>query len=437
MRKLKTIAVTIFVVLVLIAGGIGGYLWYSTKQQVDQIVTMAKPFAEISYGGIEVSPAGSVGVNKLKIMPNFVNDSVAIGAIRLNAPNILALLNVRRQLGNGQLPETLSLSLDRLEIPLDGGLLGAHSKKDAQRTPFDDLDALGCGSINSLGGTEWQEMGYHNFVTDMKIGYRLNPARNALEFQMDSNTRDWATLNMDIGFAISAPASSMIELATSLTPKLAKLNVAIHDDGFNQRRNKYCAAKAGKAVDAYIADHVRLVAERLNASGIYPGPGLVEAYRRYLTEGGQVIIAATPPAPIDPAELRFYKAEDAIKLAGLTLKVNEKAVTDLSVSWDAAKLTQALGVEPESEPEPAGTVAVPATVQPATTIRKTYHPIQVGDLSQHVGKIAKIKTTTGAQYKGQLDAFVEGIVKITIRKPGGSVTLSLRSNDITDAQVLY
>lgn len=435
MNKLKTVAITVLAVLVLIVGGIGGYLWYSTKQQVDQIVLMAKPFAEISYGGIEVSPSGSVGVNKLRISPNFANDSVAIGAIRLNAPNILALLDIRRQLGKGQLPESLSLSLDQFEVPLDGGIFGAHSEAAAQRTPFDDLDALGCGSVDSLGGAEWQEMGYHNFVTDVKIGYRLNPARDALEFQLDSNTRDWATLNMDIGFAMSGPASSVIELATSLTPKLAKLNVAIHDDGFNQRRNQYCAAKAGKTVDAYIADHVRLVVERLHANGIYLGPGLVEAYRRYLTEGGQLAIAAAPPAPIDPAELRFYKPEDVVKLMGLTLKINEKAVADLSASWDAAKVARALGVEPEPEPDVAS--VAPTITQPTTTIRKTYHPTPVGDLSRHVGKTAKIKTTTGAQYKGQLDAFAEGIVKITIRKPGGSATLSLRSSEITEAQVLY
>jgi len=437
MRKLNTVVVAIFVALVLIAGGVGGYLWYSTKQQVDQIVTMAKPFAEISYGGIEISPAGSVGVNRLRIMPHFVNDSIAIGAIRLNAPNILALLNIRRQLGKGQLPEALSLSLDQFEVPLNGGILGASSVPPAQRTPFDDLDALGCGSINSLGGTEWQEMGYDNFTGNMKIGYRLNAARNLLELQTDSNTRDWATLNMDIGFALSTPATSVMELTTSLTPKLAKLNAVLRDDGFNQRRNNYCAAKAGKTIDAYIADHVRLLVERLNANGIQPGPGLIEAYRRYLTEGGQLTITAAPPAPIDPTELQFYKPEDVVKLMGLTLKVNDKSVTDLSLNWDAAKVARALGTEPEAVLESGETGAAPTFSQPPVMIRKSYHPIPVGELGQHVGKIAKIKTTNRAEYKGQLDAIAEGVIKITIRKSGGSVTLPLRVSDITEAQVLY
>ncbi|MBK8183404.1 MAG: hypothetical protein IPK63_11150 [Candidatus Competibacteraceae bacterium] len=66
MHKLKTIVITLLVVLILAVGGIWGYLWYSTKQQVDDIVALAKPFADISYGGIEISPAGSIGVSGFK-----------------------------------------------------------------------------------------------------------------------------------------------------------------------------------------------------------------------------------------------------------------------------------------------------------------------------------------------------------------------------------
>lgn len=54
MRKLTTIVVAILVVLTLAAGGIGGYLWYNTKQQVDQLVAMVRPFATISYGGVTI-----------------------------------------------------------------------------------------------------------------------------------------------------------------------------------------------------------------------------------------------------------------------------------------------------------------------------------------------------------------------------------------------
>lgn len=435
MRKLTTVVVAILVALTVIAGGVGGYLWYSTKQQVDQLVAMAKPFAEISYGGIEISPAGSVGVNRLRIMPHSANESIALGAVRLNAPNILALLNIRRQLGQGQLPAAMSISFHQFELPLNGGILDATPPTSQNHTGFGDLETLGCGSATHFGGNEWRQMGYDALVGNVETGYRLDAARNLLSLQVDSNTRDWATFNLDISLALTKPSMSLMELASSLTPKLAALNLVFRDDGFNARRNNYCAAKAGKPIDAYIADRVRLMVERLRANGIDPGPGLIDAYRRFLTEGGQFTITATPPGPIDPAELQLYKPEDAIRLLGLKLKVNETAITDLTANWDAAKVARALGAEPEevAQEETAAPVVTEASAAP----QKSYHPTPVGELGQHVGKIAKLETRTGAQYRGQLEAFAEGIVRITIRKPGGTATLSLRGNDITSAQVLY
>ncbi|MDG4553006.1 MAG: hypothetical protein P9E24_01965 [Candidatus Competibacter sp.] len=435
MRKLMKILTALLIVLILIGGGVGGYLWYDTKQKADQLVMAAKPFAEISYGGVEVSPAGSLGINRLRIVPHMVNDVITIGAVRFNAPNILALLKTRWQLERGELPDALSLSVHGFEVPLHGGILGAPLPSSRQNMPLGDLDALGCGQVAHFGGTEWQEMGYDRFIGNIEIGYRLDNARNVLMLRVDSNTRDWATLNMDIGLAIPGSAQSIMELAAQAKPKLASLNVTIQDDGFNRRRNNYCAAKAGKTIDDYLADHVRLLAERLNANGVNPGPGLMAAYRRFLSEGGRIVLTATPPAPIDPAELQYYSAEDIVKLLGLKMQVNGEAVADLSASWDSAKLARALGAEPA--PEEPVEEAAPTPSEQVVMIQKSYHPTPVGELGQYVGKIAKLKTVTGAAFRGQLEAVAEGIVKIKIRKSGGSVTLSLRTNEIDSAQVLY
>ncbi len=438
MHKLKVITVSVVVILVLAVTGVWGYLWYSTKQQVDEIVTLAKPFADISYGGIEISPTGSISINRLHIILNAINDAVSIGAIRLQAPNILALLNIRHQLSKGQLPEALSLSLQNLTLSLEGGILGAEQTALTQRSPFENLDALGCGSILAFGSTEWLEMGYSNLVSDLSLSYRIDRTHNLLALQMASRAQEWASINGELEFATTTPISSIMELVTGLTAKIAKLNVVVHDNGFNQRRNTYCAAKAGKAVDAYITDHARLVAEKLRAHGIYLGQGLLDGYRAYLSPGGQLALSASPPTPIDPSELRFYKADDVIKLTGLRVTVNDKPISDLSLSWDSAKLAQALDIKPQAPTEPEKITVTPsASLTPVpTTIKKTFHAIDVSDLNKHVGKIIKIKTTN-SQYNGKLEGANEGFINITIRKPNGSATLSLRTSEITQAEVLF
>jgi hypothetical protein len=332
----------------------------------------------------------------------------------------------------------MSLSMRQFELPLHGGILGAKPPSPRERMPFDDLEALGCGPVIHFGGSEWQEMGYDSFISNMEVGYRLDAAHNRINVQITSNTREWASLRLDISFALNSSSTSIMQLATSLTPKIASLNVVIQDDGYNTRRNNYCAAKAGKPINEYIADHVRLVVERLRANGVNPGPGLINAYQRYLTEGEQITITANPPAPIDPAELQFYTAEDVVKLAGLVVKVNDQAVTDLSVDWNSAQVARALGVGMQRTPntgEPAETAALSAPKP--VIIEKSFHATPISELNQHVGKVAKLQTTTGANYLGKLGTVTEDTIRITIRKSGGTATLSLRGEDITEAQVLY
>jgi len=372
---------------------------------------------------------------QIKIIPHFVNDIISIGTIRLNAPNILALLNIRRQLGQGQLPAAMSLTLRGLELPLHGGIIGPKPPSPRERMPFDDLDTLGCGPVVHFSGDEWQEMGYERFISNLDIGYRLDAKQ--IQVRVNSNTRDWASLSLDMGFALNTPATSIMELAQSVTPKLASLNVVLQDDGYNTRRSNYCAVKAGKPINEYIADHVRLVVERLRANGIQPGPGLIAAYQGYLAENGSLTLTATPPAPIDPSELGLYTAEDVVKLTGLTVKVNDQPISDLRVEWNNAQVVKALGIGAPPLPDEEEAPAVVAPVPKPVVIQQSFHPIAVSQLNQHVGKVAKLQTSTGVNYRGKLETMAEGMIRITIRKPGGTATLSLRSEDITGAEVLY
>ena len=215
----------------------------------------------------------------------------------------------------------------------------------------------------------------------------------------------------------------------------------MRDDGFNQRRNDYCTKKAGKTVDAYIAEHTRLLVERLQANGIYLGPGLTEAYRNYLAVGSHVALNLSPPVPIDPREFQFYKPDDVIKLMGLTLKINEKPVTDLSIRWDNEKIAKALATKPAPElaAEAASTPTdrTPSSTAEPAIIPKSFHPIATSELGRYIGATAKVKTANGARYNGKIEAIADGMVTITIRKPSGTATLSLRRNEITEVDVLY
>ena len=442
MRKLLIILATILTLLVLMVGGIWGYLWHATKQQVAEIVAAAKPFAEITHGQVFVSPLGSASVRDIKIIPNTINDVIPIGAISLNTPNLFALFNLRSGLKRGEIPQAMSLSIENLELPLHGGMIGAKPPPPSERTAFDDLDALGCGPVTRFSGNEWEEMGYTNFLSNLEIGYQLNS--NNIQINLSSNTENWASIKLDISFALPTPVTSMATLGAAFNPKLASLNLVIRDDGYNKKRSSYCAAKIGKSIRDYVTEHVRLVVEQLRMSGIQLGPGLIAAYRDYLNEQGSISLSANPPMPINPAELPAYRMEDVVKMTGLTLEVNDQRVTDLSADWDAKRVMNVLGLDGQpaaavqkekstsTTPEPA-----PLKSEPAVVIQQTFHDVAVDTLPKHLGKIAKLKTRTGASYLGKLETFADGAIGITIRKKSGTATLSLRMDEITQAEVLY
>ncbi len=434
MRTLARIISILLSITLLIAAGALGYLWYKTGQRADQLVLLAKPFADISYDGVDVSPFGSVGINRVQIRPYTNRDTITIGSVRLNASNLLELMMLELRLSQNKPPEALSLSLQQINLPMNGEILNPPPETIQRHSPLDALDALGCGSITRFNGVEFLEMGYKEITSNITIGYRSNPDRQQLNLQIDSNTRNWMAIHL--GVDLKVPNLSVLPLSPdALQPEITGLDISLYDDGFNQHRNNYCAAKSGEPVDTYVTHHVQLLAQRLSTAGIKLGVGILNAYRHFLlADSSQMTLTAQPDTPIDLSTLVGYSSTDIIKLLNLKLSVNQKPVDDLSFSLDTQRFAHLFAPEkPKPQPEEEIVEHRPKVV----VIKKTFHPTPTRELSKHIGKIAKIQTSTGAKYTGTLGEITDEKINIMIRKPSGQLTLSLRLANITSAQVLY
>lgn len=452
MRKTASLLIALLLALLLLGVGAAGYLWYSVKKQADALVALAQPFAQVSYSGIDLKLEGAIGVKNVRITPLATGNTIQAGAIRLHAPNLLALLRAMWELRRNRLPQGLAVTFDNMQIHL-GDLASAGADPKAAAGPFDHLDALGCGSVTAFGAADWQAMGYERLTGTLDMGYRMHPQQNLLELRMDSNTQNMTAVHLSASLALSDLADSSPTLAlASFTPKLAKLDLTLNDQGLNPRRNTYCAAKSGQAVLDYIASHVQLLNERLRANGLLLGSGWLSAYQRYLTEGGALELTARPPIPINPTELPEYAPADQAKVLGLNLNVNQTPTTDLAINWNAAQLAAALGVassasgpsqrELETAADAAAAARAEAAAAAAAAQRaaqvKAYHPTPANQLTQHAGKLARLRTRAGTQYQGELHPpTAEGQIRITVRRSGGRATFSLRPEEITSAEVLY
>ena len=448
MRKFATVLAVLLVVLVVLGVSAAAYLWHSVRKQADAMVASIQPFAQASYSGVDLQLDGSVGVKNVRITPHATGDLIQIGAIRLHAPDLLALLHASWQLRNNRLPPALALTLHDMEMQPSQGA----TPTPAVAGPFDHLDALGCGPITAFGANDWQAMGYGPLKGTLDMGYRFRDRQNLLELRLDNSLQDMGAMHLSASLALSGGApDSLMALATTLTPKLAQLEFSLRDAGFNLRRNTYCAEKAGKPVLDYMSDHVRLLDQRLRSGGLTLGPGWLAAYQRYLTEGGLLELTAKPPIPVNPVEVPDYTPADQLKVLGLQLSVNQTPVSDLAIGWNTTQLAAAMGMTPDAagaaqlELEAAADAAAAARIEAEAAAAaaqraaavKHYHPTPVAQLSQHTGKVAQLRTTGGVRYRGQLNPPNEGRIRITVRQSGGTATFSLRPEEIASAEVLY
>ena len=55
--------------LAVLYGGFKGYVYYQVSSELDRMITMVRPFADISYGGISSGLDGTLAVEQIQVSP--------------------------------------------------------------------------------------------------------------------------------------------------------------------------------------------------------------------------------------------------------------------------------------------------------------------------------------------------------------------------------
>lgn len=133
-----------------------------------------------------------------------------------------------------------------------------------------------------------------------------------------------------IGLVIEAKALAWEKLLRT-PPRLSNAVLTLDDHSLNARTNHLCAASSGLTVEQYIAEQVEFFADSMRRQGLYAGPKLLAAYRRYLTAGERLELSVQPDQPIGSHELRVLTPTEIFQLLNVQFKVNGTAVKDLAV----------------------------------------------------------------------------------------------------------
>ncbi|MEW8014596.1 MAG: hypothetical protein AB2807_07410 [Candidatus Sedimenticola endophacoides] len=165
----------------------------------------------------------------------------------------------------------------------------------------------------------------------------------------------------------------------------------------------------------------------LRTLGIVPGPGLMEALKELVTQGGEVRLRAEPAPGLKPQALQGYRPEDAVRMLGLSVSVNERPVTDLSYSHQGGGRDAAARAEAGSAPEEAA----------RRPQRQYYAPVWLDQLERYLGRPVKVFTKDSETPKeGILDAVQGDRLSVLQRLYGGSMTAIVRKELVTRVEVL-
>lgn len=424
-----------WLVIVAIGGilAVKTYLYFTITEQLDEAITLASPFARVTYADVSSTLKGEVSVRNIKVRPYAVDFQIAIDEIRITFPDLKSLLFVQRDLRNRKLPRQLRVDLEHLQMQVEE--LKPHlTVADEEAAGWMRSGALGCAALeNSDIATLLQRLGYNRVDISFSSGYRWDPVAKQLKFDSDFLWHEMTRSAMRVEFEKVATLS-----ASSLTqPALRSISMEIEDRGYNGRFTNYCAQQDDISAGEFIDIHMALLKTALTDQGIKLGQELFEVYEYYLKSEGAVLISMFPDSTESLANIHLYKPSDLPRLLGLEISIGDRVIRDIRWDWDPQKMAEAVTAYQKRNEPPASQLPEPPLPPVIEKERPAvYRTLPVAQLQRHINREVIIEADDGRLLKGKLARITDRQVFVDVAMGSGYATLPVNREQIRSAQVL-
>lgn len=439
MRNGTKLLLAVIVIPAAIYGGIKFTIHRNVKSGLEELTRVAAPYVSIRYGKIDSSLDGSVVIHDVRLQPTGLTDTVPIDEIEIKMSGLGALLTARRQIDAGDHPEIERVTMRGLSLDLRSAMMSSLDTLIGTLVDSGNIPrGRHCGDIHYFGPRTYRRLGYDTLVMDIAVGEVREAFINRLTLQVDWRARDLAELETRI--VLGGIPGNLKAPSATLDPQVVSVKAVYRDRSYVERVKTLCAEASGVSTDEY----VRLVSEDDETFaatwGVTPGPGLRNAWRRFLEKPGMVQIESRPADGLDPRNLALYKPQDLVAMLNLSLTVNDEAVTDLSVG-EAIRMParEAPAATPQAPATVQPVIATPASLAPATvsSAQPAYHPVALDVLPQHIGRKLKLHVP-GRVHEGILVGLDQKSVTIARQYRGsGTMTYKVPRARIGEAEVLY
>ena len=437
MKQLKYLVLGLLVMAVLVYGGVKAYMHYSLKSKMDQLAQQFSLFGQFKYGGISTSMKGSLAVKDISLRIHGMDDELRIKAVHYHTPNLLYLVQANKQFEQGRIPESLSLSIEGMNIDLFGEFTDRLEQMvNELNFQLHGVNPL-CGGRLFFGPRELRDMGYEEITGDIQVGYYYDAANSQIVIDINSSTQDMATARMQ-GIIDGITDTSILGMMQPTNPpRLSKITVNYTDQSYTKRFTEYCAALSKLELNEYITAEANQQPIYYSYTwGFVPGPGLRQAYQAFMTNPGQIDISMELPESVSPENIDLFKPEDIPGLLSLQVSVNGNPVTDLSFDFYQGQKLDVSGKLDQLFAQPGSEPTAPQQPKKRVKYETKYYRVPVTGLKKYLGEEVRLRTTTGQTRLGYLAKVGTSVAYVEQRVHGGKFTMQVPLGQITKAEVL-
>lgn len=400
-------------------------LWLSVRSVMDDAIEQMAPHVVIKYSGITSSFDGRIGLEKVEIRVSALNDELRVAHAELRFHGLGELLRFKERLAEGKFPEQMAVKLQGLALDVHGPFMAQLYSQPAERSVFTAMSEVACGKVRNIGTGELLDMGYRTFETDAEFSYRFEPGAQKLNFNLRSDTRDMAAMQ------VSMTLANMSEKPGDLRanpPRVSLVTVEVSDNQYQRKVQEYCAGKLGQDTKQYVQTAVAQFDRVLRSQRIALEPPVLAAYGRYLQDPQSLRLEFNPTEGMVWDGLQFFDAKDVLAMLRPVVLVNQEVVEPLGFTWVDPNVS--LAVKNAAEPAVAD--------QPVSAAPGEQRPqfVAVEQLPSYAGKRLQFITFDGAYYQGVLHRVENGKVYLSVQFQSGSAEMSLRLDKIHQVRVL-
>ena len=355
----------------LLAGTLKLLAWYAVGQDAQRVVAALAPYAQVKYDGLSAGLDGSVSLSGVSVAQGSAHSLYRADNVELESPGLFWLLK-HALLHDDTLPAQFGISVRGLKLPAALPWLNPQWLNPATFVPF---ETLGCGT------TAFSAADY----AKMKVAGGTTREHGEYHYDIDAKT-------LDLSLTLSAPAFSNVVLEAELrqfdpqslqSPALleklhiGQLSADYTDSGFLQRRNQFCAQRAGIAPRQFAERHLAAIQDLLKQHGIEASGELLKLYRQLVEQGGQASILSLPNNNFVASAWPTSAPDDLLRQLNVTARYRDTPPVMFRLSFAPPPETQPTVAVVESSSPAAIATAAEQTASTMPLLEKTASPAAV------------------------------------------------------------